>query len=108
MTRPKKKIQSACKPKQSLSELLDDLKTTKTCSQFDKKVLEICDALKKVNDQNAPDVQKIYSDLSEFFDTCLSSNDTRKTLKAITVIADLHYIFGNTPKFLNPLCLQRS
>ena len=101
MTRPKKKSQSACKPKQSLSELLTDLKTTGTCSQFDKKVLEICDALKKVNDQNAPDVQKIYTDLSEFFDTCLSSNDTRKTLKAITVIADLHYIFGNTPKALS-------
>ena len=100
MTRPKKKSQSARKPKRSLSELLNELTNTRTSSQFEKKVLEICDALEMVNDRNAPDVQKIYSDLSNFFDTCLSSNDKRKTLKAITTIADLHYVFGNTPKAL--------
>ena len=100
MTRPKKKSQSARKPKRSLSELLNELTNTRTSSQFEKKVLEICDALEMVNDRNAPDVQKIYSDLSNFFDTCLSSSDKRKTLKAITLIADLHYVFGNTPKAL--------
>ena len=102
MARPKKKDKSVKKStkSQSPSQLLNELKNSKNSSQFERKILDICDALEKETDRNAPETQKVYSSLTEFFDSCLSSNDDRTTLKTITRMADLHFNYGNTKKAL--------
>ena len=97
----KHKRKEVAKPSEpTFSSLLGKLKSATNDVEFETALAKLFEALQKPSDRNATDVQNTFTELSNYFQLCMANNCSLISTKSVTIMADLHYIFGSYTRSL--------